>query len=138
MEPLDLTKNPPRSPWERLDGLIMMPRTIDKLRGLLPGGNVGAYKIAGTSDRLLKAIEVDADDLQAVVALAHSDDDVAQWLRVHAKRDAYERINTFLAERRLKDMDLDDFFERYPRAKGMPLDTPLFDLLELDDAATFA
>ena len=31
MEPLDLRNRPPRSCYAELDGLMLMPRTIDKL-----------------------------------------------------------------------------------------------------------
>jgi hypothetical protein len=43
MKPLDLTKTPPRSPREQLVGLVFIPRMIDKMRALLPGGNPGKY-----------------------------------------------------------------------------------------------
>jgi hypothetical protein len=37
MRPIDLTIQPPRSPYQKMEGLYMMPRTIDKLRAKLPG-----------------------------------------------------------------------------------------------------
>jgi hypothetical protein len=46
MDPLDLTVTPPRSPYQMLEGLYMLPRTIDKLRAKLPGGIVNE-KLAG-------------------------------------------------------------------------------------------
>ena len=54
----------------------MMARTVDKLRAQLPGGNIGPYKIAGMSLRLLRALEVTEDDLRAAVAQAATDQDV--------------------------------------------------------------
>src|SRR5258708_12129293 len=45
METIDLTTQPPRSPHQKMEGLYMMPRTIDKLRAKLPGGNIGVYSI---------------------------------------------------------------------------------------------
>jgi hypothetical protein len=137
MEPLDLTIAPPRSPWATLDGLIMMPRTIDKMRARLPGGNLGEYQVAGTSIRLLDAIGVDEAELQEVVARAKDDGDVAEWLRANANTDAYETANNMLGGRRLRDVDLEDFHRRYPVSKELPLDTRLFDMLERDDALSF-
>ena len=52
MTPLDLSVSPPRSPYDELDGLVFMPRTIDKLRSMLPGGNPGEYFINGVQARL--------------------------------------------------------------------------------------
>ena len=45
MESLDLTVQPPRSPYQKMEGLYMMPRTIDKMRAQLSGGKTGAYSI---------------------------------------------------------------------------------------------
>ena len=66
MTPLDLTKQPPRSPRAPLGhlDLVMAARTVDKIRATLPGGNIvfhskemgsyagmvgegGAYEVAG-------------------------------------------------------------------------------------------
>lgn len=137
MEPLDLTLAPPRSPWATLDGLIAMPRTIDKMRARLKGGNLGQYKISGTSLQLLDAIGVNEADLQDVVARVSADEDVAEWLRAHANMEAYVATNKILGERRLKDVDLEDFYTRYPHSRTMPLDMHLFDVLEQDDALSF-
>lgn len=96
MEPLNLSKAPPRSPRERLDGLPMMPRTIDKIRATLPGGNPGEYTIVGFSQLLLDMIGVREEDLRNAVARADSDEDVAAWLREHAQTDKYaDTINRF-------------------------------------------
>ena len=55
MDALDLTKQPPRGPRELLPtlDLLMIARTVDKLRATLPGGNLGSYQIPGFSTRLL-------------------------------------------------------------------------------------
>lgn len=45
MTPLDLTRIPPRSPREQLDGLVMLPRMIDIARAKLPGGAVGSTRL---------------------------------------------------------------------------------------------
>ena len=77
MEPLDLTKRAPRGPRERLDGVVLMPRTIDKLRATQPGANLAGYKVSGFSSRMLEMIGVREADLLEVVRTASSDDDVA-------------------------------------------------------------
>lgn len=47
MGPLDLTKQPPRSAREELDGIAYLPRAIDKIRAEFPGGNLGQYVVLG-------------------------------------------------------------------------------------------
>jgi hypothetical protein len=93
--------------------------------------------VAGTSKRLLDALGIDETDLQSIVALVATDDEVAVWLRRHADPSVYESVNALLGERRLKDMDLDDIYTRYPIAKTLPVETKLLDMLDADDAAMF-
>src|SRR5581483_165936 len=98
MQPLDLRTHPPRGPREELDGLMMLPRTIDKVRASLPGGNIGPYHVApGMSQMLLNTIGVDLDGFTEAVAQASSDLDVARWLRSHANVAQYDRANAILS-----------------------------------------
>jgi len=93
MKPLDLTKTSPRSPREQLVGLVFIPRTIDKMRALLPGGNPGKYHVEGASLALLEGIGADPAQFQEVVASAASDADVAAWLQEHADLSQSASIN---------------------------------------------
>jgi Domain of unknown function (DUF5069) len=135
MEPLDLTKRPPRSPREKVNGLFMMARTIDKMRAMLPGGSLGEYKLAGFSQQLLEALSIDEQALQEVVAKANSDDDVAQWLAQHTDPTRYEAINREFSQESTADVS-ERFHERYPVARKYNLPT-LFDVLEYDDREVF-
>jgi hypothetical protein len=76
MEPLDLRNKPPRSCHAELDGLMLVPRTIDKLRAQLPGGEPGIYfingKIKGISGYLLDRLGISEADLLESVRLAAS------------------------------------------------------------------
>jgi len=138
MEPLDLTRRPPRSPKEELDGLVMLPRTIDKMRATLPGGNPGQYRIKGFSSRLLDAIGVSEDDFRDAVASAQTDEDVAKWLREHADVSKYAEVSKTLRERTIDRIeDKAGFAERYPIIKQRPDLYYHFDILEADDAEMF-
>lgn len=133
MEPLDLSKRAPRSPRERLDGVVLVPRTIDKLRASLPGGNLGGYKVPGFSTRMLEMIGVSEADLLGAVRSASSDADVAAWLRAHADTSAYPRVNEHFERLTTEGLaDPEDYHRRYPIARRLGL-TNLFDVLEADD-----
>ena len=141
MEPLDLTKAPPRSPWVKLGGCYMLARTIDKLRAMLPGGNIGPYRIPGFSERLLKSLGIEEDDLRAAVAHARNDDEVVKWVHARCDTAKLEELNGRLSTRRICDLDdVPALKQRYPivAEKGFPDDTILFDLLDKEDAAMFA
>lgn len=135
MEPLDLRKHRPRSAWEKLDGLYMLPRTIDKIRASLPGGNLGPYKIAGFSALVFKELEVEEAGFLDAVAAARTDDDVAAWLREHGDTSKYEVINAKLLRRTVGALSAQnpDYFKNYPHAKGLSEDTVHFDVLDKDD-----
>jgi len=99
MEPLDLSKTPPRGPRERLLGLKFLPRTIDKMRASLPGGNLAGYVVAmprGMSAYMLKRVGVDLEAMQAVVASAKSEDEVLAWFAEHADLSDVEGLNAKL------------------------------------------
>lgn len=139
MEALDLTKHRPRSPWAQLDGLYMLPRTIDKLRALLPGGNPGPYNIAGFSQHLFNAVGVTEEAAREAVARAADDAEFAAWLRANGDASKYEAYNERFSNRRLADIeDKETFFGKYPQAREMPLDSRLFDMLDKDDDEIFA
>src|SRR5581483_9823112 len=97
MEPLDLTKAPPRSPYAKLGGCYMLARTIDKLRATLPGGNLGAYRIPGFSERLMKSLGIEEDELRTVVARAGSDDEVLKWVQARCDTSKFEDLNKKLS-----------------------------------------
>jgi hypothetical protein len=136
MDALDLRTRPPRGPRETLDGLMMMPRTIDKVRATLPGGNLGPYHVKpGISEALLAIIGIDLEALTAVVAETQNDDDVAAWLRSHVDVTRYAKANAILSGMRGEDVPAEhrarfeacypaDLLQRYPIN---------FDLIEADD-----
>ena len=139
MEPLDLTKRPPRSPRETLAGLVFLPRTIDKMRGLLPGGNIGSYNVPGGSTRMLAAIGIDPDELQAVVARAASDDEVASWVLAHADPSKFDEVNRATAARSVSDIAPErraHFAAMYPHHAAVSSGL-IFDIIDQDDAELF-
>jgi len=136
MHALDLTKNAPRGPHVKLGGLLMLARTIDKIRATLPGGNLGAYRIRGFSQQLLDKLRIQEDDLRAVVALASNDEEIVAWVRKHSDESTYDRINAEFEAQTVGQRGA-EYFERYPIAKTLPPETTLLRVLELDDALTF-
>jgi len=140
MEALDLTKSPPRSPREQLDGLANLPRSIDKMRAHLPGGNPGVYNIKGFTILMLETIGVTEDEFRDAVAQAKNDDDVAAWLRAHADTEKYQEFNDRVLNRRVADIrarDPEGFAKRYPISTTRPDIEFMVDMLEADDKEMF-
>jgi len=140
MEPLNLTRRPPRSPRQFLPGLelFMLARTVDKIRATLPGGNIGEYQITGFSSSLLNALGISEAVLRKVIAEAESDEEVTAWIREHTDATRYAEINAKLAGRTVGERLNDpEFLRRYPSAKSLPPETSRFDHLIADDAEAF-
>lgn len=146
MEPLDLRARPPRSCYDELDGLMLMPRTIDKLRAMLPGGHAGEYVInlaephvRGISGYLLERLGIAESDLMEAVRTADDDIGVALWLRERVDTSQYAAINQTLRHIKPKHAD-DEVFFRNLYAPTLALHPELdfiIDIVEADDRRLF-
>ena len=144
VEPLDLRIQPPRSCYEQLDGLMLMPRTIDKLLAQLPGGHAGCYfidgKINGISGYLLERLEIDKVELMSVIAAAQDENEVARWLRSRTNKEQYPEINKTLRRiRPAHSADIAYFKELYAETlRECPQLEYVFDIIDADDRRMFA
>ena len=139
MEPLDLTKAPPRSPREELDGLCMLPRMIDVARAKLPGGNIGQYQIGrGMSGLVLRHLEMEVSEFVDCVREAGDEKEVAAQLTKRKTDKENRMVSLRLRRVTVKDVpdDLRESFERFYGA-DLPADKRVFDVLEEDDARAF-
>ena len=140
MEPLDLTKRPPRSPRLLLGDLdlLMIARTVDKLRATLPGGNLGDYRVDGFSGRLLEVLGIDREALRDVVARAKDESEVAAWIAENSDPSSYEAINVSFEEMKVRDRLGDaEWMARYPIATAVSPDMCRLDFLIFDDQEAF-
>ncbi|HEY5425891.1 MAG TPA: DUF5069 domain-containing protein [Candidatus Tumulicola sp.] len=143
MEPLDLRARPPRSCYAELDGLMLVPRTIDKLRGRLAGGHAGAYfinsKIKGISGYLLERLGIDEGELLEIVRTSEDEDGVARWLRGRTDGSRYAAINASL--RRIKPKHAEDpeyFAQEYAQTlTAHPELEYIVDIVDADDRRIF-
>jgi len=123
---------------------MFLARTVDKLRAQLPGGDLGVYVVDGPrtlSGYVLHKLGLDVDELRSVVAAARDDEEVAAWLREHTDPALIDEVNRKLEGSRIDGLTAEHYAfvaERHPLLHGRPEITTTFDLLEADDAATFA
>ncbi len=142
MQPLDLHFRPPRGPREKLAGLYFMPRTIDKLRAEMPGGNIGAYLNPdfGVSNYMCKRIGIGMEELRLVVVAANDEDEVAAWLDERLDPAVVEEANRKLEAltiERLSPENLAMIKEYHPIMERRPDLVTYFDIFEADDAETY-
>jgi hypothetical protein len=142
MTPLDLRKQPPRGPRETLLGFYFLPRTIDKLRAELRGGNVGAYlnHDTGFSAYVVRRLGLNMNEFRAAVAAARDEGAVVEWIAARVDPDSASALNakleTFVVER----MSAEDQVlvrQRHPIMAQRPELSKILDILEAEDRRAF-
>jgi len=137
MTPLDLSRQPPRPPSAELGGIVFLARSVDKVRATLPGGSLGAYQLPGWTERLLAALGIDLRDLTAAVAAAHSEDDVAAFVREHTTPAKIAAWNADAIARQPRDGNRVAAREIFPWIDERPDLITTLELLEEDDRRLF-
>jgi Domain of unknown function (DUF5069) len=137
-----LTKEPPRSPRQRLSDYALMARMIDKGRADLQG-NVGEYHYACPLDQMLFEFKgVNADEVKKLLASGATDDQVVTWFDGHGTARTAEEIKSWSsgveACRPYDDPDKREWFSGECAKLGLrPEGATLVDYLEADDAVSF-
>lgn len=143
MTPLDLRTHAPRGTRETILGFYLIPRTIDKLRAELPGGDIGAYlnDDTGFSAFVVKRLGLDMTVFRDAVARAGCEADIITWLSERVDPEVAPALNakleTFVVERMsLQDQTL--VRERHPVMATRPELSKILDILDADDRFTHA
>jgi hypothetical protein len=80
---MDLTKDVPRSPYEKLGGINFLPRSIDKGRAEI-AGTLGEYVWRiGRSERMLEFLGIGPEDFINALRTRPTDDEVWSWVQDH-------------------------------------------------------
>lgn len=139
MTPMNLKSGPPRPPRETAGGIVFLPRSIDKLRASLPGGDRGLYNITGLTTRMMEQLGLEEDELLAAVRDAKTDDDVVAFVKARTTQEKIDAWNTFVLNRIPLDGDRAKLVQNYTWLGEMPGHSLLaVDLLVEDDRRTFA
>ena len=84
----DLAKQPPRSPFDELDGIKLLPRAIDKARAHL-AGTLGDYVYCDCklNAQLFETLGTTEDDFLEAVRTSPTDADVLTWVHERIRPD---------------------------------------------------
>jgi hypothetical protein len=143
LTPLDLRTHRPRPVRAMLLGFYLLPRTIDKLRAELPGGNLGLYvnHDTGFSAFVVRRLGLRMDDFRTAVAGALDENAVVDWLAARIDTSLAVTLNakleTFVVERMSRE-DQVLIRERHPVLAQRPELSRILDVLDADDERTFA
>jgi len=112
---MDLTKEFPRSPNEKMLGLVSLARVIDKARAFNEG-TLGEYDYDCPHDKPLFAfLGVDGPTFAKKVAELGTDDAISGWVRTLISNKSPQQIEAFNAERRAwapGNADAQQFFDQ--------------------------
>ncbi|MBV9998340.1 MAG: DUF5069 domain-containing protein [Verrucomicrobia bacterium] len=139
----DLTKEPPRSPRERLGTYVILGRTLDKGRALL-AGSIGEYHYDCPLDNILFGFKgVTGDEVKKLLEGGASDEDVLAWLDAHGTPKSREEVREWAGKvegaRPYEDPERKEWFAGECAKLGLdPSGTTLFDWLEADDRVSYA
>jgi hypothetical protein len=139
---IDLTKEAPRSPRNRLGGYALMARMIDKGRADLQG-KAGEYHYACPLDEMLFQFKgVKADEVRAVLASGASDEQVVEWFGTNGTPKSADEVTAWSGGvegyRPYDDPEKKDWFAGECARLGIkPEASTLADYLETDDRVSF-
>lgn len=115
---LDLTRQFPRSPRERLGGYVVAGRMLDKCRAVIAGTNGEYHFDCPLDNTFLSFVGITADDFREFVATGADDAAVAEWIKANAKQHSAEEIvqwNNDMRDKQISSMpiELQQFLEEY-------------------------
>jgi len=135
---VDLTKNFPRSPYEKVDGYMMLGRTIDKAHATLQG-LLGEYMYDCPLDkRLFGFLGISAHQLLELVENSENDEDVVDLLKtiqVERNTEEIKQFNDQILESGPNDDESQVYFERLRQkhAPDRPDISSWFDIIEAEE-----
>jgi hypothetical protein len=135
---MNLSSKPPRKPRAELAGVVFLPRSIDKVRATLPGGDPGPYNIPGFTSGMLEKLGISVEAFTVAVAAAASDDEVATFVRNNTTQAKIDDWNGWVNVREPRGGDRVAALEIYPWLGERPDLKYGLDVLEEDDKRYFA
>lgn len=137
----NLAQHPPRSPRVQLGGYVHLPRLLDKARATA-AGKAGAYHYDCPLDQhFFRFTRIKARALLAEAKKGRSDSQMLAWVRRRSKRLPWEVAawSAWLSARSPGGSDGHEWFAESVRKHGPRREDvwTLFDLLDLDDYASF-
>jgi hypothetical protein len=138
MNAMNLSNKPPRLPRAELAGVVFLPRSIDKVRATLPGGDPGPYNIPGFTEIMLEKLGISVEAFTVAVTAAESDAEVGEFVHKHTTKAKIDEWNAWSTTREPRGGDRVAALEIYPWLGERPDLKIGLDVLEEDDKRYFA
>lgn len=131
---MDLTKQFPRSPYDVLVGIVMLPRTIDKCKAFLIG-KLGEYHYDCPLDRgLFSFLGTDKDKFAKKVKELKTDAKIAEWVESFNKnQNEKDQFNNKMRHSMPHDEDSRKWMESEKKKLGRKDYFSYFDNIDADE-----
>jgi hypothetical protein len=139
---INLTKEPPRSPSQRLGNFVILGRMTDKCRAELMNQN-GEYHYDCPMDKMFLEFKgINPEDFKRAVKDGLTDNELVQWVHDHGITRSPDEImkwsNDLEKSTLMTNPEKRDFFIGECKKLGLdPQKTTLFQWLDADDRASF-
>ena len=131
---MDLTKNFPRSPYDMLAGIVMLPRTIDKCKATIEGRN-GEYHYGCPLDMpVLEFLNVSKKDFMDKVKSLKDDAKIEAWVKEKLKgKSEIENFNNEMRHKKPEDKASKQWLDSEKERLGKDDYFTYFDNLDADE-----
>lgn len=136
---MDLTNQKPRSPYERLGGIVFLPRAIDKGRADLEGKLGEYFSRTGYSKTLFDFLGIAPDSFIEALKDHSTDQSVLEWVQSNMTKQTaaeIEEFNRSMENRTPQDPEAWARYRKFLSDVGQGHRTDLsrqFDRLDLDE-----
>ena len=129
---MDLTKHFPRSPYDMLAGVVMLPRTIDKAKAH-NAGTLGEYHYNCPLDKaVLEFFGADHEVFAKKVAGLGTDEKMMEWLGKNKTREEKDKFNNTMRHMEPDTPEKKQWLEEQIKAHGKRVKT-YFDNIDADE-----
>lgn len=131
---MDLTKKFPRSPYDDLAGMVMLPRTIDKCKAFL-AGKLGEYHYSCPLDQgLFNFLGTNKDEFAKKIKELKTDKKLAEWAESFDKsQEEKDRFNNGMRHSMPKDENSRKWMESEKKKLGRKDYFSYFDNIDADE-----
>ncbi len=139
---MDLSKQAPHSPRDRIGGFAIACRAVDKCRASLAGAPGEYHYDCPLDNQLFSFKGITGEQFKAAVKVAKNYDEVGTWLLEHGKEKTAPEIEDWSDDQEgdsmMKNPEKRAYFVEDCHRLGLnPAKTTTFDWLEADDRFSF-
>jgi hypothetical protein len=132
---MNLTNQFPRSPYDMMADIVMLPRTLDKCRAHL-AGTLGEYHYNCPMDvRLFEFLSTDSEAFAEKVKELQSDEKIAEWVNKEFQKSKEEKdqFNNSNRHKKPEDEDSKNWLEEQKKSLGRDDYSTFFDNIDADE-----